>query len=194
MSVPLAPIAARAASTCSYRPATTAAARGRLLYRPVEDQLRAVRRRSFLVNNDPKPTVELIKKHLKIYPYTPGGVGTSIATALDGVVRLAKNPPIPVTKFVEGSGKAYNTIPPGDYGFFEMINENVQQEPATSYDVELAGQLAAIGILKGKPFEPDARMKKILSDAAAVGNATGRVLNWRYTAMHPDWSYYPNSM
>lgn len=150
--------------------------------------------RSFLVNNDPKPTVELIKKHVKIYPYTPGGVGTSIATALDGAVRLAKNPPIPATKFVEGSGKAFNTIPPGDYGFFEMINENVQQEPATSYDVELAGQLAAIGIVKGKAFNPDARMRKILTDAAAVGNATGRALNWQYAVIHPDWSYYPNSM
>lgn len=75
-----------------------------------------------------------------------------------------------------------------------MINENVQQEPATSYDVELAGQLAAIGIGKGKPFEPDARMKKILTDAAAVGNAVGRVLNWRYAVTHPDWSYYPGSM
>ncbi len=37
--------------------------------------------RAFLVNNDPKPTVENIKKNLKIYPYTPGGEGTSIATA-----------------------------------------------------------------------------------------------------------------
>ncbi len=150
--------------------------------------------RSFLVNNDPKPTVELIKKHLKIYPYTPGGVGTSIATALDGKVRLAKNLPIPETKFVEGSGKAFNTIPPNDYGFFEMMNENLQQEPATSYDVELAGQLAAIGIVKGKPFRPDARMKKILTDAAAVGNANGRMLNWRYAVAHPEWSYYPKSM
>jgi len=147
--------------------------------------------RSFLVNNDPKPAAELIKKHLKIYPYTPGGVGTS---TLQGTVRLTKNPPLPETKFIEGSGKAYNTIPPGDYSFFEMINENVQQEPATSYDVELAGQLAAIGIVKGKPFNPDARMKKILTDAAAVGNAAGRMLNWRYTVSHPDWSYYPNSM
>jgi hypothetical protein len=150
--------------------------------------------RAFLVNNDPKPTVENIKKHLKIYPYTPGGVGTSIATALEGKVRLGKNPSVPETKFVEGSGKSVNTIPPGDFGFFEMINENVQQEPATSYDVELAGQLAAIGIAHGKPFKPDARMKKILTDAAAVGNAAGRMLNWRYTVAHPEWSYYPNSM
>ena len=150
--------------------------------------------RAFLVNEDPKPAVDNIKKNLKLYPYTPGGVGTSIATALDGTVRLAQNPPVPETKFVEGSGKSFNTIPPSDFGFFEMINENVQQEPATSYDVELAGQLAAIGIQHGKPFKPDARMKKILTDAAAVGSASGRMLNWRYTVAHPDWSYYPNSM
>jgi len=149
--------------------------------------------RAFLVNNDPKPTVELIRKSMKIYPYTPGGIGTSIATALQGKVRLAQNPPIPETKFVEGSGKAVNTIPPNDYGFFEMINANVQDEPADSYDVELAGQLAAIGIVKGKPFQPDGRMKEILTDAAAVGNAAGRMLNWRYSVSHPDWSYYPGS-
>ena len=150
--------------------------------------------RAFLVNEDPKPAVENIKKTLKLYPYAPGGVGTSIATALEGEVRLGKSATIPETKFIEGSGKSFNTIPPSDFGFFEMINENVQQEPATSYDVELAGQLAAIGIQHGKPFQPDARMKKILTDAAAVGNAAGRSLNWRYSVMHPEWSYYKGSM
>ena len=38
------------------------------------------------------------------------------------------------------------------------------------------GQLAAIGIVKGKPFEPDERMRRILEDAAAVGTATSRAL------------------
>jgi hypothetical protein len=150
--------------------------------------------RAFLVDDDPKLTVENIKKNIKIYPYTPGGYGTSIATALEGEIKLGKNPPIPKTKFVEASGKSFNTIPPSDYGFFEMINENVQEEPATSYDVELAGQLAAIGIVHGKPFNPDARMKKILADAAAIGNATGRSLNWRFSVSHPEWAYYPDSM
>jgi len=150
--------------------------------------------RAFLTNNDPKPSVENIKQHLKIYPYSPGGYGTSIATALEGKVRLAANPPIPPTKFVEGSGKTFNTIPPNDYTFFEAINALVQDEPADSYDVELAGQLAAIGIVKGKPFQPDDRMRRILTDAAAVGNAAGRALNWRYKqAGHPDWAYYANS-
>jgi hypothetical protein len=148
--------------------------------------------RAFLTDNDPKPTVELIKKTIKIYPYTPGGLGTSIATALEGKVRLEATPPAPATKFVEASGKSFNTIPPSDYSFFEMINANIQQEPADSYNPELAGQLAAIGIVKGKPFNPDARMRKILTDAAAVGNAAGRVLNWR-PRESLDWTYYPNS-
>jgi len=149
--------------------------------------------RSFLTDNNPKPTVDLIRKTLKIYPYTPGGFGTSIATALEGKVRLEVNPPVAATKFVEASGKSFNTIPPSDFGFFETINANVQQEPADSYNPELAGQLAAVGIVKGKPFQPDARMRKILTDAAAVGNAAGRALNWR-AAEYPGWPYYPGSM
>ncbi len=148
--------------------------------------------RAYLVDNDPKPAVAMIKKYMKIYPYTPGGEGTSIATALDGTVRIAQNPPIPEMKFIEGSNRVFNTIPPSDDSFFAMINANVQEEPATSYDVELAGQMAAIGIVKGKPFNPDARMKKILTEAAAVGNATGRVLNWRpFESL--GWAYYPGS-
>jgi hypothetical protein len=148
--------------------------------------------RAFLTDNDPKPTVELIKKTIKIYPYTPGAAGTSIATALEGKVKLEVNPPVPATKFVEASGKSFNTIPPTDYSFFEMINANVQQEPADSYNPELAGQLAAIGIVKGKEFNPDDRMRKILTDAAAVGNAAGRALNWRANDV-PGWAYYPGS-
>jgi hypothetical protein len=149
--------------------------------------------RAFMDNNDPKPSVALIKKSLKIYPYTPGAFGTSIATALEGKVRLEANPPVPETKFVEASGKSFNTIPPNDFSFFEMLNELVQLEPATSFNPELSGQMAAIGIVKGKPFNPDARMKKILTDAAAVGNAAGRSYNWR-AADYPGWSYYPESM
>jgi hypothetical protein len=37
--------------------------------------------RSFMQNSDPKPVVELIKRTAKIYPYTPGGPGTSIGVS-----------------------------------------------------------------------------------------------------------------
>jgi hypothetical protein len=149
--------------------------------------------RANLVHNDPKPAVENIKRTMKVYPYKPGAYGSSIAQALDGSVRISGEPEIPETKFIEATGRAFNTIPPSDFGFFELINENVQNEPATSYDVELAGQLAAIGIVHGKPFAPDERMKRILSDAAAVGQASGRALNWRFATKHPEWAYYEGS-
>jgi hypothetical protein len=100
--------------------------------------------------DDPKPAVENVKANLKIYPYAEGAFGTPIAEALTGAVRLGEAPKIPEMKFVEASGLAFNTIPPSDFGFFEWINENVQAEPATSYDVELSGQLAAIGIVKAR--------------------------------------------
>ncbi|MEO9780972.1 MAG: DUF1254 domain-containing protein [Sedimentitalea sp.] len=149
--------------------------------------------RAYLVDNDPVPAVKNVKDNMKIYPYVAGAFGTSIAEALKGEVNLAGEPKVPEMKFVEVSDVSFSTIPPSDYGFFEVINENVQNEPATSYDVELAGQLAAIGIVKGKKFAPDERMKRILTDAASVGQAAGRVLNWRPFDVHPGWAYYENS-
>jgi hypothetical protein len=136
--------------------------------------------RSFINENprqDPAPTVELIKSTLKVYPYAQGGFGTSIGTLLEGYVQPDPPVDIPETTFVEGTGLAFNTIPPSDFGFFELLNELVQDEPADSNtNIEVMGDLAAIGIVKGKPFNPDKRMRAILEDAAAVGSATSRAL------------------
>jgi hypothetical protein len=148
--------------------------------------------RAFLENkNDPKPAVESIRKFTKLYPYEAGGVGTTIAEFLAGNATLAKLTDPPPTIFHEGSGKVMNTVPPNDFSFYEMLNEIVQQEPATALDAEQMGPLAAIGIIKGKPFAPDARMKNILTEALAVANAASRTL-----FMHPrepSWFYYPGS-
>ena len=158
--------------------------------------------RSFLEKNDPKPVVALIKKTLKIYPYLPGGYGTSIGSALEGKATLARTPdhkldwaflrPEEPAKFIEGTGKVMNTIPPNDFSYFEMINDLVQKEPVGALDPEIMGSLAAIGIVKGKPFNPDARMKKILTDAAAIGTAAARTVDWRPRPAE-GFSYYPNS-
>ena len=51
-----------------------------------------------------------------------------------------------------------------------------------------------IGIKKGKPFAPDARMKAILSDAVAVSNATSRAILFasrdERTRIYPDRQWY----
>jgi len=148
--------------------------------------------RSFLENHsDPKPVVETIRKFTKVYPYTPGGVGTPIAEFLAGKAPLGRPSAPPPTVFHEGSGKVMNTVPPNDWTFYEFLNEIVQQEPATSLDPELMGPVAAIGIVKGKPFAPDARMKKLMTEALAVANAASRTLLLR--PRDSSWFYYPGS-
>ena len=66
-----------------------------------------------------------------------------------------------------------------DITFFHEVNEVVQEEPAAAWDTESLGMLASIGIEKGKEFKPDARMTKILKEAALVGTATQRSIIWR---------------
>ena len=148
--------------------------------------------RSFMVDSDPKPMVKSIKSTLKIYPYTPGGYGTSIATLLEGKIKPGKAPAIKPTNFVECTGRSMNTLPPADDSFFDLVNEVVQEEPGGTLSLEIMGALAAIGIVKGKKFDPDERMRGILADAASVAQATGRALNYRFRD-EDGWAFYPGS-
>jgi len=128
--------------------------------------------RTFLKDGDPKPGVDSVKNSLKVYPLSQ-----------------AANPP--PMKFINISGKAFNTIGPSDYSLFELVNQVIQEEPTEAIDPDTLGLFAAIGIEKGKPFPPDDRMKKILTEAAAVGDATARALT--YKTRIKEAYFYPNS-
>ena len=67
----------------------------------------------------------------------------------------------------------------------------VQEEPTESVDPTTLGLWASIGIQKGKPFNPDARMKKILTEAALVGDATARAVMYRWRT--PEGFFYPDT-
>jgi hypothetical protein len=148
--------------------------------------------RAFLEENDPAPPVARVKETLKIYPYQAGGFGNSVASYLAGEAPLGKTPEATTPRFVEGSGKVINTVPPNDFGHYEMLDALVQMEPAEALDAEIAGQFAAIGIVKGKKFAPDARMRGILEKAVAFGNAASRTLGM---GAHPTdhFRYYDES-
>jgi hypothetical protein len=126
--------------------------------------------RGFTVKGDTGPAVKAFKEHWKVYP-----------------LAQAANPP--AMKFINGSGLYFNTIHSTTFKFYEEVNRVIQEEPADSADPETLGQLAAVGIVKGKPFAPDARMTKILTDAAAVGNATARAISFR--SRDAAFFYYP---
>jgi hypothetical protein len=148
--------------------------------------------RAFKVDNDPAPAVEVIRKGLRIYPYQPGAVGTSVATFLAGAAPFAATTEPGSTRFVDAVHTSFNTIPPSDDSYWDIINEVVQAEPADSGNPEILGLLNSVGIVKGKPFAPDARMRKILSDAIAVGNATARTVAFDPREFE-GWAHYPGS-
>ncbi|WP_244441178.1 DUF1254 domain-containing protein [Mesorhizobium sp. STM 4661] len=113
--------------------------------------------RAFVKDGDVAGAVASIKANARMYPLS-----------------VAANPP--AQKFVNISGVKFNTVHANDFHFYEELNAVVQHEPADFLDPETAGLFAAIGIKKDKPFAPDARMKAILTDAVAVGNATARAI------------------
>ena len=148
--------------------------------------------RAFKVDNNPAPAVDAINNGLRIYPYQPGTVGTSVAAFLEGAAPLATETEPAATRIVDATHKSFNTIPPNDDSYWELINEVVQTEPAGAGDPDILGLLSSVGIVKGQPFSPDARMRKILSDAVAVGNATARTVAFD-PREEEGWAYYPGS-
>ncbi len=127
--------------------------------------------RSFLVDGSPKPGVESVKANLKIYQLS-----------------AAANPP--AIRFANASGVPANFVAPGDYSFWALLNQVIQEEPAAGSDPTTLGLFASVGIVKGKPFNPDERWKKILSDAANIGAVTARTLALRIR--EPDAYFYPD--
>ena len=82
----------------------------------------------------------------------------------------------PEMTFVNASGQEMNTIHRMDAEIFNEINDVVQAEPLMGENPELLGHLAAIGIVKGQPFEPDERMQAILEAAAKAGSVTVKTI------------------
>ena len=139
--------------------------------------------------NDPAPTVDPDQGPAEGLPLRAGWGRQQHRRLHDraGPARRGRHPASP--RFVEGTGLAMQTVPPNDFGHYEILDALVQLEPAEALDVELAGQFAAIGIVKDEKFAPDDRLRQILDQAAAVGNAASRTLGM---GAHPsdDFRYY----
>jgi len=76
------------------------------------------------------------------------------------------------------SGKAQDTTPVAwedSFEFWEVLHRTIDAEPVYASYHNYYGELAALGIEKDKPFEPAARTKHILEEAARIGNAQMRV-------------------
>ncbi|MBC2710435.1 MAG: DUF1254 domain-containing protein [Desulfosarcina sp.] len=89
----------------------------------------------------------------------------------------AKNPP--KTRFVAMTGKESNLLANEGFAFFESLARYINENPPRPQDMAMLGMLETLGIAHGRPFKPDARMKKILTQAAEVGRAMAKTVAWQ---------------
>jgi hypothetical protein len=79
------------------------------------------------------------------------------------------------TKFIPVGGKDWSSEQPRDLSYWQYLHDVLQPEPVEARDSFFMAMLKPLGIEKGKPFNPDERQKKILTDAAQVGDLMGRI-------------------
>lgn len=68
----------------------------------------------------------------------------------------------------------WSGLPPRGIEYWQRLDEVIQREPAAPRDVFFHAMLQPLGLEKGKPFKPDARQTKILTEAALVGEAMAK--------------------
>jgi len=125
--------------------------------------------RGFQVDNSTDQAVALMKQ-TKVYPLS-----------------AAATPP--VMEFINGTEHPIDTLFPDNYRYFELLAQQVEDEPIDVFGPLERAQMQSIGIEKGKPFAPDDHMKQLLGEAAQLGGAIARA---RTYAPSGEAIYYPD--
>jgi hypothetical protein len=103
---------------------------------------------------DQKVAEELARKH-KVYSWNQ-----------------RENPP--ATTFIPAGGKDWHSSHPVNLDYWKCLSEVIQPESIEDRDKVILGMLVPLGIEKGKPFNPTDQQKKILTEAAQLGELMAR--------------------
>jgi hypothetical protein len=107
-----------------------------------------------LTDTDPAKAKEALEL-LQMYPYAQ-----------------RNNPP--KAEILDVGTKEWSGLPPRGMEYWERLNDVIQREPLEPRDTYFHAMLRPLGLEKGKPFKPDTRQTKILTEAALVGEAMAK--------------------
>lgn len=109
-----------------------------------------------VLENDEKKA-EALKKSVRVYPLSK-----------------TKNPP--PTRFLKpkSEGKLVLQTQPRGMEYWKLLAKTLNDEPVHDRDRFFMAMLRPLGIVKGKPFEPNERQTKILTEAALVGESMAK--------------------
>ncbi|RAS33201.1 DUF1254 domain-containing protein [Paraburkholderia bryophila] len=95
-------------------------------------------------------------------------------------------------QFPDASGVPVDMLYPTDGSAFDMLKRFIDSEYPDPADMEMRGMLSSLGIVKGQPFTPDDRSKKILDEAARTAAKMARVVAVAPPANGAAPKYYPD--
>jgi hypothetical protein len=127
--------------------------------------------KGYFVVRSPTYTVNCFIRGFKVDGKTDQAVGLMKQTK---VYPLAKAEAPPKMEFLNGSGQPIDTIHSDTIAFYEALAQIVDEENADVFTPFQRFHMQSIGIEKGKKFNPDAKMKALLSEAARAAAAMAR--------------------
>ena len=146
--------------------------KGHFVYRSGTYNVFIFLRSFYKVPTDLTPAVALVEQS-KIYPLN----GQATAKPM---------------RFPDASGVPANMLPASDGRAFDQIKQLVDSEGANLAHSDSLGMLASIGIIKGQPFNPDAKTRAILDRGAKTAYKMSRVIGFQDKVNGLDLHVYPN--
>ena len=76
--------------------------------------------------------------------------------------------------YIAPQGKSWMAAAPRGMAYWELLADTINREPVAERDRFFMAMLKPLGIEKGKPFKPDGRQTKLLTEAALIGEAMAK--------------------
>jgi hypothetical protein len=95
-------------------------------------------------------------------------------------------------QYPDASGVPVDMLPIRDASAFDQLKLLVDSEGDNLADPDWRGMLAALGIVKGQPFNPDARTRAILDRAAKTAYKMSRVIGLEESVAGRSYRVYPD--
>jgi len=83
-------------------------------------------------------------------------------------------------------------LPSSDGSAFDQLKALLDTEPTSIASPDWLAMLAALGIIKGQPFNPDAKTRAIFDDAAKTGYKMSRAVGFQSTVSGLSYRMYPD--
>jgi hypothetical protein len=139
--------------------------------------------RALLLARGQQPPADAADYHLVQMPTRYAFIGYRVMdrgeidrlTPLNRIYPYAERAAPPPAKVLRAT-RDYTQSHPRGLSYWQAVNEIVQREPVEERDRFFLAMLRDLGMEKGKPFAPDDRQKRLLADAALLGEEITKAL------------------